>query len=331
MSTPFPEDRVFARHRRRTGAVLIVGAGAVGSLTAQVLARAGISPLYLLDKDTLEVENVVRHYLGAEDVGKSKARATAERLHREVPWCHAQGLGMDFLGLSPESQSVLVQMVDVVVAATDEAACQRRVNAACLAAGVPAVFPAVWVDPQRVRDAEVGEILWMVPGGGTPCYECWVSFRRASADAQAARGAGLDIQQVSLATAQVVLALLEPRNPSSAILDPDRTAVYVHGLTPTSPGVQAAFPTGGLYSRNVRVPFPPTPCRVCHRQAGRPAGAARRQAAPSPAEIALALADRLNPDRRPPASLLAFIAILALILLIVIIVALSHAPAVVVG
>jgi hypothetical protein len=77
----------------------------------------------------------------------------------------------------------------VVVVATDSPACQRRVNEVSLAAGRPVVYPAVWVDP-RVRDAEVGEILWVRPGGQTPCYQCAAAFRQGAANTQAASGPG---------------------------------------------------------------------------------------------------------------------------------------------
>lgn len=259
------EDRVYARHHRRRGAVLIVGAGAVGGFLAEELARIGCSPLRLVDPDILAVENIVRHPLGAQALGQPKASALAQKIRQDLPTCDATGLDADYLELSLDEQLELVHATNVVVAATDSADCQRRVNQNCLIAEVPAVYPAVWVDP-RVRDAEVGELLWVLPGRHTPCYECWVSFRQASADAQAARGARVDIQLVALATAQVVAALLNPADERSAILDPERTAIYVHGLTPTSPGIRASFPNTGLYSRNVRVPFPTVPCSACGSQ-----------------------------------------------------------------
>lgn len=260
--TESPEDRVWARHHRRTGAVLIVGAGAVGGFLAEELARIGFSPLRLVDPDTLAVENLIRHPLGAPALGQPKAPALAGKIRRDFPSCDAAGHHADFLELPAEQQRSLVGGADVVVAATDSAACQRHVNRVALAVGKPAVYPAVWVDP-RIRDAEVGEILWVLPGRRTPCYECAAAFRRATADTQSARGARVDIQLVALATAQVVTALAHPDDDRSAILDPQRTAIYLHGLTPTSPGVRATFPTAGLSSRNVRVPFPSRPCAAC--------------------------------------------------------------------
>lgn len=264
-----PEDLVFARHPRRRGEVLIVGVGAVGSLTAQQLVRMGISPLWLLDKDILKVHNIVRHVLGEPDLGKNKAEALADRIHREFSQCEAHGIPRDFLAMSWEDQLRRVAGVDLVVAATDELDCQRRINRACLLAETPAVYPAVWVD-DRVRPAEVGEVLWVLPGRHTPCYECAVTFRQGSLDAQAARGAMLDIQQLALATAHVVGALLDPADENSAILDPRRTLIYLHGFTPTSPRIRASFPVDGLFSRNIEVPFPQELCPACGGQAGNP-------------------------------------------------------------
>jgi hypothetical protein len=257
------EDRVWARHHRLSGAVLIVGAGAVGGFLAEELARIGFSPLRLVDRDVLETENLVRHPLGAPRLGQPKAPALAARIRAEFPPCDATGVYADFLDLPDAEQRALVREADVVVAATDSAACQRHVNALALDVGRPAAFPAVWVDP-RIRDAEVGEILWVLPDRRTPCYECAVAFRRGTADTDAARGARVDIQLVALATAQVVTALAHPDDDRSAILDPRRNAIYLHGLTPTSPGVRATFPALGLSSRNVRIAFPERPCPVCH-------------------------------------------------------------------
>jgi molybdopterin/thiamine biosynthesis adenylyltransferase/outer membrane protein assembly factor BamB len=288
--TEVPEDRIFSRHPRLGGAVLIVGAGAVGGLTAQQLTYRGVTRLTIVDYDTVDWDNISRQPYVAGEVGQLKALALAERIPRDFPPCEVIGIPRDFTKMPSDEQRRLVREADVVVAATDEVPCQRRVNQVCLEVEKPAVFPAVWVD-RRIRDAEVGEILWVLPGRNTPCYECWVSFRQASADAQAARGARIDIELIALATAQVVAALLNPTDLRSGILDPERTAIYIHGLTPTSPGIRRTFPTTGLQSRNVRVPFPATACRACRgheppepiaRPAPRPAPAERVAPAPEP-------------------------------------------------
>lgn len=292
--------------------MLIVGAGAVGGFLAEELARIGFSPLRLVDPDTLAVENLVRHPLGAPALGQPKAPALAAKIRRDFPPCETTGLRADFLELSPAEQRSLAAQADVVVAATDSVTCQRRINRVALAAGKPAVYPAVWVD-SRVRDAEVGEILWVLPGRRTPCYECAAAFRHAGSDAQAARGARVDIQLVVLATAQIVAALAHPGGDRSAILDPDRSAVYLHGLTPTSPGVRAVFPAQGLSSRTVRVPFPALPCAACHgrRSPAAPASPASLGATPPPGAGIPPESDDPQPER-PPLTVFAVIALVVM-------------------
>ena len=290
--TRITEDRAFDRHPRRRGAVLIIGAGAVGGLLAEELARAGISPLVLVDPDLLEVENLVRHPLGAASLGRPKSTELAERIRADFPLCEAVGIRADFLQLRRAEQRRLVNEADLVVAATDNFECQRQVNRVCFAAEQPAVFPAVWVD-RRLRDAEVGEVLWVVPGRHTPCYECAVAFRQASADAQAARGTRRDIQLLVNVTTQVVTDLLDLDDPRSRILDPGRTCIYVHGFTPTSPGIRDSFPTHGLRNVNVHVPFPETPCPGC---------GGREPSAPGPDPSASNQAGRPTSIRVPASS-----------------------------
>ena len=110
----------------------------------------------------------------------------------------------------------------------------------------------------------------------------------------------VDIEQAALATARIVAALLDPADETSAILDPERSLIYLHGLTPTSPGIRDSFPVDGLFSRNIEVPFPPEPCPACGAQdeteaalsrvpvqdPGRPGLASQPVPLPTPAAVA---------------------------------------------
>ena len=61
--------------------ILLVGAGALGSAIAELLIRAGLESLIVLDNQALEQKNLVRHTLTAEDVDASKAVSLANRLN----------------------------------------------------------------------------------------------------------------------------------------------------------------------------------------------------------------------------------------------------------
>jgi hypothetical protein len=65
--------------------IALIGAGALGSMFAELLVRSGISYLEIIDNDILEVGNLVRHTLDANKIGHSKAEALAERLNLTNP------------------------------------------------------------------------------------------------------------------------------------------------------------------------------------------------------------------------------------------------------
>ena len=81
--------------------VLIVGVGALGSLSSEMLTRAGVKKLILIDRDFVEVTNLQRQTLYTELDAKDKvpkAIAAKERLEQinsqvelEVHVAHADG------------------------------------------------------------------------------------------------------------------------------------------------------------------------------------------------------------------------------------------------
>ena len=73
------------QRRIRAAGVAIVGCGALGSLQAEILARAGVGRLRLIDRDFVEWSNLQRQFLFDEqDAAEAtpKAVAAARRLAR---------------------------------------------------------------------------------------------------------------------------------------------------------------------------------------------------------------------------------------------------------
>ena len=70
-----------AQKRLRTSHAVIVGVGALGTVAAELLVRAGIGRLTLIDRDIIEESNLQRQSLFlTEDIGKSKAALAKKRL-----------------------------------------------------------------------------------------------------------------------------------------------------------------------------------------------------------------------------------------------------------
>jgi hypothetical protein len=67
--------------------VLVLGAGALGGVVVDQLARAGVGKITVVDPDFLSAANIGRHLLGADMIGLSKARGVASYVGRAVPSC----------------------------------------------------------------------------------------------------------------------------------------------------------------------------------------------------------------------------------------------------
>src|SRR3989344_7380553 len=79
--TILPEIGAEGQNKIERAVVAIVGVGALGTVAAELLTRAGIGALILIDRDIVEESNLQRQTLYQEkDVGRSKAVAAKERL-----------------------------------------------------------------------------------------------------------------------------------------------------------------------------------------------------------------------------------------------------------
>lgn len=83
------DDRLQARGRLpravRDCNIAVIGVGALGSVLSEMLVRAGVKNIALVDEDVLESGNVNRHVATLVDVGKSKVPVVAQRLRQTSP------------------------------------------------------------------------------------------------------------------------------------------------------------------------------------------------------------------------------------------------------
>lgn len=149
------------QQKLKAASCLIVGAGGLGAPVAMYLAAAGVGSIFLADPDTVDVSNLQRQVIYAEDdVGLPKAEAAADRLHALNPHVFVAG----YTGAFDEaSADELVSDVDLVLDGTDDFATRFCVNAACVRHGKTLVSGAIgrWT-------GQVGVFA------GRPCYRCLV-------------------------------------------------------------------------------------------------------------------------------------------------------------
>ena len=99
--------------------ILIIGAGALGSALAEMMARGAAREITLMDHDGLEAGNLSRHTLLLGDIGKQKAGAVARRLDQ----ASIHGRIDAIQGRFPPENPAVVQQVrdhDVVIDCTGD-------------------------------------------------------------------------------------------------------------------------------------------------------------------------------------------------------------------
>ena len=129
--------------QRRLGqaTIAVVGAGALGSNSADLLVRMGFGRVRIIDRDVVETSNLHRfRVLGDAHVGRSKADALAEELVATTPGVAVEGLAED---MTASNALALLEGADVVVDGLDNMETRYLVNDACLELGVPWVYGGV--------------------------------------------------------------------------------------------------------------------------------------------------------------------------------------------
>jgi adenylyltransferase/sulfurtransferase len=128
------------QERLRAGRVLVVGCGALGSAAVDLLARAGVGHLVVVDRDFVELSNLQRQLLFDEAdaaAGLPKAVAAARAVARVNSGVELRPVVAD---VTPANVEGLVAGVDVVVDGTDNFETRYLLNDACTKLGKPWVY-----------------------------------------------------------------------------------------------------------------------------------------------------------------------------------------------
>ena len=151
------------QERLHASTVTIIGCGALGTVLANNLCRAGIGHLVIADRDYIELNNLQRQILFDEDDitrRLPKAIAAAEKLRRINSDTIIEPLVEDINADGIES---LVQDSNLVLDATDNFETRYLLNDVCVKYSRPWIYSGVI--------ASYGVTMNIVPGD-TPCLRC---------------------------------------------------------------------------------------------------------------------------------------------------------------
>ncbi|MBN2020103.1 MAG: HesA/MoeB/ThiF family protein [Sedimentisphaerales bacterium] len=149
--------------RLADSSVLIIGVGGLGSRVAEILVRAGIGRLRLVDDDYVDLTNIHRQSLFTEKDAADRVRkvtAAANRLCEINSDCKVATAFTRFNRLTAQG---LVEGIDVLIDGTDNFPARFLINDCAIKKSRPWVFAGVL--------GTESQIMTIIPGK-TPCLRC---------------------------------------------------------------------------------------------------------------------------------------------------------------
>ena len=228
---------------RREKRVLLLGCGSLGAPIAELVARAGVGHLTLVDMEFFEPENTARHLLGYTAVNSSKAVELANRLRREIPGIDVKG--HHALASSWLAHSLRAGDFDLVIDCTGESSvrCLLALLASQQLAGVEIAH--LWMEPF----CAAAHVVYLLPGDRWPAddpADTLVNVAGWPDDVRVhlpACGAGFhpygasDVWQIAGFSAERLLAHLDGEVDASTVWTWMRGTAYFESLgVATNPG-----------------------------------------------------------------------------------------------
>jgi molybdopterin/thiamine biosynthesis adenylyltransferase len=159
----FPEIERRGQERLIQSKVAIIGCGALGTVQADALCRAGVGHLRIIDRDFIEESNLQRQTLFSEhDVraGLPKAVAAQRRLHQVNSLVKVEPLVTD---VNYKNIELLVEGVDLILDATDNFETRFLLNDVAVKHRKPWIYGA--------SVGSYGLSMTVIPHD-TPCLRC---------------------------------------------------------------------------------------------------------------------------------------------------------------
>ena len=163
--TLLPEIGIAGQERLLASSVAVVGCGALGTVIASGLVRAGVGKVRIMDRDYIELNNLQRQILfDEEDIAKGlpKAIAAAEKLKRVNSQVKVEPVVAD---VNPDNVERLISDVHLVLDGTDNFETRLLINDACVKHAIPWIYGAVI--------STYGMTMSIIPHQ-TPCFRCFL-------------------------------------------------------------------------------------------------------------------------------------------------------------
>jgi molybdopterin-synthase adenylyltransferase len=143
--------------------VAIIGCGALGTVSANHLARAGVGYIRIVDRDYVELNNLQRQILfdEADALNRNpKAVAAAQKLEKINSEIRIEPIMAD---VNPGNIEEMIENANLILDATDNMEIRYLINDACVKHKIPWIYAGVI--------GAVGMTMNIIPGR-TACFRC---------------------------------------------------------------------------------------------------------------------------------------------------------------
>ncbi|MEM3396599.1 MAG: HesA/MoeB/ThiF family protein [Thermoplasmata archaeon] len=239
----FPHAKLEKLREKR---ILIVGAGGLGAVCADIMTRLGTGKIAIFDYDTLGLENLNRMIYRMEQVGMKKVEALKEYLNHVNPDVEILPYPLDITRDGYEAFVAEVERSDIVLGCVDSFGVRMFINAKCVE------LKKTYVDGGTSLDGIRGSVHTIIPGK-TACYRCHVVSQKTDYPMKTEGHETGTCHAVSLPTTMGIIAALECQEALKILLGFGKTVPYIiyDGLNGTMNVVN--------WKRNPK-------CRVCGKK-----------------------------------------------------------------
>lgn len=135
-----PDWDIDAQIKLKSARVLMIGMGGLGCPAAQVLVRAGLGFLRIVDFDTVDESNLQRQLLfHSDDIGQPKVLAATNSLRKINSWLQIEPI---VERIDQKNLPKLLHTIDLVLDGSDNFETRDQVNQACVEAKIPLLSAA---------------------------------------------------------------------------------------------------------------------------------------------------------------------------------------------
>ena len=162
----FAEIGKKGQQKLRKSAVAVIGLGALGSVAAELLTRAGIGKLILIDRDIIELSNLQRQSLYDEsDIRKPKAMAAKEKLNKINSEVNID-IFVDDLNYNNITKVINIKNIDLILDCTDNLETRFLINDFSVKNKIPFIYSSAV--------GSKGYVFDVVPERNNPCLRCFL-------------------------------------------------------------------------------------------------------------------------------------------------------------